>query len=80
MDGHDANEGVGPQNTGERQFGAPDIQTASGHHARYDQMEVICASQAHENDDGKRNGDEVAEVSKLPHHHLILVIVEMGSD
>jgi hypothetical protein len=39
-----------------------------GHHARNDQMEVICASQAHENDNGKRNGDEIAGVSKLPHH------------
>jgi hypothetical protein len=30
LDGHDeADEGVGPQNNGERQFGAPDIPAAS---------------------------------------------------
>ncbi len=40
-----------------------------GHNARYDQMKVMRASQAHKNDDSKRYGDEVAEVTKLPDHH-----------
>jgi hypothetical protein len=29
---------------------------------------VMRASQAHKNDDGKRYGDEVAELTKLPDH------------
>jgi hypothetical protein len=44
------------------------FQQRPGRDAHKDQMEAIHASQAHENHDGKRYGDEVAEVSKSPHH------------
>src|SRR5450631_596651 len=36
--------------------------------AQKDQMEAIYSSQVQENQDSKRYGDEVAEVSNSPHH------------
>jgi transposase InsO family protein len=44
------------------------FQQRPGRDARHDQIEAIHASQVHENHDGKRHGDEVAEVSNSPHH------------
>ena len=44
------------------------FQQRPGRDACQDQMEAIHSSQVHENQDSKRYGDEVAEVSNSPHH------------
>jgi hypothetical protein len=43
------------------------FQQRPGRDARQDHIEAIRASQVRENRDGKRHGDEVAEVSNSPH-------------
>src|SRR5438445_12750898 len=44
------------------------FQHHQGHNQHHDQIKAIDASQFQENHGGKRDGDEVAEVSNPPHH------------
>src|SRR5882762_5734736 len=44
------------------------FQQRPGRSAHQDQIEALDASQVHENHDGKRYRDKVAEVSNSPHH------------